>query len=189
LVYKLGGPCATIFLFKKWKIKFPVAPAYDSNFIDSTFYSHYSMNLQSNFFLGCVAQQANSGQSASVLSFLDHRQLDKRTHALTRACARMHKHTCTPGRTPLNGRSARHTDRYLHSTQQTQETNFTALDGIRTCSPSSQAAADLRLRSHGPRDLYTNRPPQFALRVCVCARACVRASTFYLLREFLCIKC
>jgi hypothetical protein len=32
---------------------------------------------------------------------------------------------------------------------ETQETNINALSGIRTCDPSNQAAADLRLRPRG----------------------------------------
>jgi hypothetical protein len=42
--------------------------------------------------------------------------------------------------------------RYLHNTQQTQETNIHASSGIRTCDPSNQAASDIRLRLHGNRD-------------------------------------
>jgi hypothetical protein len=60
----------------------------------------------------------------------------------------------TLGRTPLNECSARRRGRYLHNTQQTQETNIHALSGIRTRDPSNRAAADIRLRKHGHR----NRP-------------------------------
>ena len=42
--------------------------------------------------------------------------------------------------------------RYLHDTQQTQETNIHALSGTRTRDPSNQAAADTDLRPHGQRD-------------------------------------
>jgi len=47
----------------------------------------------------------------------------------------------TLGRTPPNEWSARRRGRCLHNTQQTQD-----LSGIRTCDPSNQAAAGLRLR-------------------------------------------
>jgi hypothetical protein len=38
-----------------------------------------------------------------------------------------------------------------YTTQQTQETNFRALSGIRNRDPNNQAAEDLRLRTHGHR--------------------------------------
>jgi hypothetical protein len=37
--------------------------------------------------------------------------------------------------------------RYVHKTQQTEETNIHAVSGIRTHNPSSLAAADVRLSS------------------------------------------
>jgi len=52
---------------------------------------------------------------------------------------------------PLNELSARHKGRYLHNTQQTQETNIHALNGIRSFNPNNQAAADLNLRPHNDR--------------------------------------
>ena len=63
-----------------------------------------------------MAEQPNMGLHSSLLMFLDHVQLD--TH--------------TPGRSPLNKWSARRRVRYLHNTQQMQETNIHALHGIRT---------------------------------------------------------
>jgi hypothetical protein len=63
-----------------------------------------------------------------------------------------HTHTHTPDRTPLNEWSARFRDRYLHSTQQLEETNIHALSGIRTRYPSNRVAADLCFRLHGHRD-------------------------------------
>ena len=54
--------------------------------------------------------------------------------------------THTPGSTPLNERAPRRRGRYVHNTQQTQETKIHALSGIRTRDPSNQATADLRLR-------------------------------------------
>jgi hypothetical protein len=56
-----------------------------------------------------------------------------------------HPRTHTPSRTSLNQRSARRTNRYLHSTQLTQETNSYALSGIRTCDPSDQEASNISL--------------------------------------------
>jgi hypothetical protein len=54
--------------------------------------------------------------------------------------------------TPVNKLSDRLRGRYLHCTQETQETGLHALSGIRTRSPSNQAAANLRLRQDGYRD-------------------------------------
>jgi hypothetical protein len=62
-------------------------------------------------------------------------------------------HTNTPDRSPLNEQSGRRRGRYLHNTQQTQETNIHALGEIRTLNPSKRAAADphFRARGHGDR--------------------------------------
>ena len=59
-----------------------------------------------------------------------------------------HTHTHTPGTTPLNKRSACRRGRYLHTIQQTQDTNTHTLYVICTCNPSIQAVADLSLRLH-----------------------------------------
>jgi hypothetical protein len=56
-----------------------------------------------------------------------------------------------PGRTPLNQRSARHTGRCLHNTQQTPETNIHIFRGIRTRDPSIPVATELLIRLHGHR--------------------------------------
>ena len=82
------------------------------------------------FFLS-VAQQANSGPSRLIVEV-------SRSH--------------TPGRTPPNEQSARRRLHYLHSTQQTQETNMHALSGIRTRDLRNQADADLHITPHGHRD-------------------------------------
>jgi hypothetical protein len=74
----------------------------------------------------------NRAQAASFLRFLDQTWL--------------HTHTHTYGNTPLNERSVRLTDRYLHNTERTQETNIHALRGIRTHDPSNRVASYLRLR-------------------------------------------
>jgi hypothetical protein len=50
------------------------------------------------------------------------------------------RHSHTLGRTPLNEWSVRRRGRYLHNTQQTQETNILTLSGIRTRNPSKRAA-------------------------------------------------
>jgi hypothetical protein len=65
-----------------------------------------------------------------------------------------HTHTHTPDRTPLKEWSALLRGRYLHNTQQTQETNIHGLIGIRTHNTSNRAVVDLRLRPHGHRDRY-----------------------------------
>ena len=82
-----------------------------------------------------MAQQSNS-----VLRFLDS------THTHTHARAR--------GKTPLNKWSDRRRSRYVHNTQQTQETNIQSLSRIRICDPSNQVASDLRLRPRGHRDRH-----------------------------------
>ena len=64
---------------------------------------------------------------------------------------RSHKDTHTHSHTPLNKWSTRRRDRYLHNTQQTQETNIHSLSGIRTCDSNNQEAADPRLRQRGHR--------------------------------------
>jgi hypothetical protein len=54
-----------------------------------------------------------------------------------------HTYTHTPVSTPLNGWSPRRRDRYLHNTQQNQQTNNHSLGAILTRDPSHQAAAYL----------------------------------------------
>jgi len=58
-------------------------------------------------------------------------------------------HTHRAGRTPLDEWSVPRRDRYLHNTQQTQDTNIHALSGIRTCITNKPAAADPRVRPRG----------------------------------------
>jgi len=58
----------------------------------------------------------------------------------------------TLGRTPPNELSARRRDRYLHNTQQTQQTKIHSISGIRTRDPRQQAASYLRPRPQGHRD-------------------------------------
>ena len=50
----------------------------------------------------------------------------------------------TPGRSPLNEWWARRRDRYLHNTQQKQETNIPALSGIRARNPRNWAPSHPR---------------------------------------------
>jgi len=57
--------------------------------------------------------------------------------------------TYIPDGPPPNERSVRRRGCHLHSTQQTQQTNIHAFRWIRSRDPSIQAAADLRLRTHG----------------------------------------
>jgi hypothetical protein len=63
-----------------------------------------------------------------------------------------HTPTYTCGRTPLNEWSALRRERYIHTTQQIEQTNIHAPSRIRTRDPSNQVASDLRLRPHGHRD-------------------------------------
>lgn len=62
-------------------------------------------------------------QTGKLLKFLD------KTHTQT--------HSHRPGRSPINESLGRSRDQYLQNTQQTQETNISALCGIRTRDPSS----------------------------------------------------
>ena len=82
----------------------------------------------------CVFLCCNCPNRAYVLTlrFLDH----------------THTHTHTPGRTPLIEWSASRKSRYLHSIQETQATNISAVSGIWTRDLSNHVAADLRLRQH-----------------------------------------
>ena len=68
-----------------------------------------------------------------------------KSHTIKRPRSRAPPHTHTHRRTPLNRRSARRTNRYLHSTQLAQETNSYELSGIRSCDPNDQAASDICL--------------------------------------------
>jgi hypothetical protein len=117
---------------------------------------------QGNFYL-CpffLAQQAKSGLGRHVFRLLDHIQVDHtQLDTLT--------HTRARGRAPLNESPTRRKGRYLHNTQQTQETNILALSWIRTRHPNSQATADLRLRprSHRDRPQYHNKI-KYYLRGC-----------------------
>ena len=81
-----------------------------------------------------VAKQPNLGLEVLALRFLDRTQLDR------------------PGKSHLNGWSAHHRGRHLHTTQQTQETNIHAPSGILTRDPSNWSAIDQRLRRHGHQD-------------------------------------
>jgi hypothetical protein len=60
----------------------------------------------------------------------------------------------TPGRTPLNRRSALHRGHYPHNTQQTQKINTHAFSGVRIRNPSNRVAVELPLRRS-----YTSNPP------------------------------
>jgi len=91
-----------------------------------------------------VEQQPSSSLCAPVLRFLDHTQLDTNTHTHTHTHTHPHTYTYPLGLL-----------RYLHNTQQTQETNIQALNGIRTRDPSNRTAAYLCFRPHGNRDRPT----------------------------------
>jgi len=73
-----------------------------------------------------------------------------------------HIHTNTHANcsTPLIEWSALRRSCYLCNTQQTQEKNINALNGIRTRDPSNQAAADLSPRPHVHRYLPRDIRPQ-----------------------------
>jgi hypothetical protein len=55
----------------------------------------------------------------------------------------------TPGKSPLNEWSACRRDRYLHNTQQAEETNIRTRNEIGTRDPNNRMDADLRRRQHG----------------------------------------
>ena len=68
-----------------------------------------------------------------------------------------HKHTHS--KSPPNEWTARRTGRYLHNTQQTQQTNIHTVCGIRTRDPSNPAAGDAGFRrlSHWERFVNDTR--------------------------------
>jgi hypothetical protein len=129
----------------------------------------YSLALQPILVLGALC-----------LRFLEHTQLNTYTHI------HAHTYTHTPGRPLLNEWSACRRGRYLHTTQQTQQTNIHAFSGIRNRDSSNQAAADLRLRPQGHRvwrtNIYTHTYTH--THTCLRARACGRASVY--LRAYHC---
>jgi hypothetical protein len=86
-----------------------------------------------------VALQSNSGLGRLIFE-------GSRSHTHTRA--RAHARTVTSP----DERSARRDSRYLHNTQQIQETNVYVLRGSRTLNTSHRAAADLYLRPLSHRD-------------------------------------
>jgi hypothetical protein len=61
------------------------------------------------------------------------------------------------GRLMVEVRRARHRDRYLQNTQQTQQRNIHAVSGIQICDTGNPVAADLSLRSHGHQDRHPTR--------------------------------
>jgi hypothetical protein len=65
----------------------------------------------------------------------------------------------TPDGTP-NEWSARRTVRYLHHTQETQDTNIHTLSRIRTLDPSNTATSDPHLKPH----CHWDRPPDVTAR-------------------------
>ena len=65
-------------------------------------------------------------------------------------------HIYKHGRTPLDEWSACSSRRYLHNTQQTQQTNIHVLSEIRTPGPSNRASAEPRRRPRGHRQRYTS---------------------------------
>jgi hypothetical protein len=80
-----------------------------------------------------VAQQPNWGPRRLIFdASISHTIRHTHTHT--------HTHTHARSRTPLDERSARRKGRYLHNTQQTQQTNNHALSGIRTCDLSNLEA-------------------------------------------------
>jgi hypothetical protein len=100
-----------------------------------------------------VAQQPYSVLGLSFSRFLDHAQLDTHTHTHARTHTQSLCLSLFLCRTTPNEKSAHFRARYLNNWQRTQDTNTHALSGIRTLDPSNPAAADLRLRPHGRRNL------------------------------------
>ena len=79
------------------------------------------MSLQVNIFCFSVTQELTSGLGRLIVEFSRSR---------------------TPIMTPLDESSTRRRGRYLHNTQETQETNIHTLSGILTRDPLKQAALD-----------------------------------------------
>ena len=73
----------------------------------------------------------NRDQTSSLLRFVDHIQLD------------------IPGKNVLNDRPPRCTGRYLHNTQQTQETIFRVLSEFRSRNPSNRSITVMSLKALG----------------------------------------
>ena len=94
---------------------------------------HYR-DIRVHTFFSLWCNSPTRAQAASFFRFLDHTQLN----------------TC--GMTSFKKWSARRRCRYLHNTQQTQETNIHVLSGLKTHDPSNRAVANLRLRPHSHRD-------------------------------------
>jgi len=103
------------------------------------------MVTQTAHYLFSVAQGTKPG-----LDYLTYIQLDTHTHIHTHT----HTHTGTPGRSPLNERPDRRRVRYLHTTQQAQDTGTCTNSGIRTSGSVNREAADL---SHRDRLQLTTR--------------------------------
>jgi hypothetical protein len=82
-------------------------------------------------------------------------QLGPRTRSLLWSLDHKHNytHVRTLGRTPLNVLSASRIGRYLHNTQQTQETITMPSEGFE---PAVPALEDTLLRPHGHRDRHVN---------------------------------
>ena len=99
---------------------------------------HINVREERQFFF-CGTTTQIGLQSPRFEISKSHKIKRPRTHIHTKT------HTHTPSRATLNQRSALCTNRYLYSTQLTQETNSYALSGIRTCDPSDQAASEICL--------------------------------------------
>jgi len=66
----------------------------------------------------------------------------------------------TVSRTPLDERSARHRELYLHDSQHFQQTDIYACSGIRTRNPSKRADTDPRSRPRGHWDRLNLLAPE-----------------------------
>jgi hypothetical protein len=113
-------------------------------------------------YLGAATSWNTTGLSRPVMGLLLFLWRNSRNRTLASSFGVSRSHTIrhmsmrAHCRTPLNERSARRTGRYIHSTQQIQETNIHALSGIRTRDPSNRGAADLRfnLLKHSSNFIY-----------------------------------
>ena len=94
----------------------------------------------------------NTGLKADIATSPILRSVAQKSASFLRFLYHTHTHTQTQDRNPLNERSVCRRGRYLHNTQQTQETNIHVKSGIQTRDPRNQEAVDLRLRPLGHRD-------------------------------------
>ena len=118
-----------------------------SETVKDMFHSVHTTKHQAMWNFSSCGATARIWPRPPPLKFLYHSSM---THKHTRT--RAHTYTHKPGRTPLNEWSALRKDRYIHNTQQTQQTNIYSLAGIRSYDTGNQVDAHPWLRQKIYRD-------------------------------------